>query len=208
LKFSGPLIYGITDSVGYIYYPSFTKDVSDENIDFIMELFKDLKGIIIDIRSNGGGDSENINRIGSRITVKRTLVEYIFYKNGPGHDDFTSAQEVYLNPEGKIQFAGPVAVLTNRYSFSSANFFASRLSVLPNVAIIGDTTAGGGGKPQFYDLPNGWAIRYSSNYALRPDGLNIENGVPPDYLVILNERDRKAGRDTMIEFALSWIHGQ
>lgn len=208
LKFAGPLIYGIYDSVGYIYYSSFTQDISDENIDFLMDQFKDLKGIIIDIRNNGGGDSENIERIQSRITAKRTLVEKIFYKTGTGHDDFSEAQEVYTEPEGKIQFTGPVAVITNRYCFSSANMFASRMSVLPNVVIIGDTTAGGGGKPRFFDLPNGWAVRYSSNYALRPDGLNIENGVPPDFLVILWNIDKKAGRDTLLEFALSWIHDQ
>jgi C-terminal processing protease CtpA/Prc len=82
------------------------------------------------------------------------------------------------------------------------------MSVLPNVAIIGDTTAGGGGNPRYFDLPNGWAVRFSSNYALRPDGLNIENGVPPDYLVILREDDRKMGKDTLIEFALLWINSQ
>jgi hypothetical protein len=208
LKSSGPLIYGIYDSVGYIYYPAFTQDISDENIDDLITLFKDLKGIIIDIRGNGGGDSENINRIQSRLVTQKTLVERIYYKTGPGHEDFSEAQEVFVSPEGKDQFTGPVAVLTNRYCFSSANMFVSRMSVLPNVIIIGDTTAGGGGKPRFFDLPNGWAVRYSSNYALRPDGLDIEKGVPPDFRVILWPMDKLAGRDTLIEFALSWIMSQ
>jgi len=208
LKYSGPLIYSIYDSVGYIFYSSFTLDISDGHMDFLMDQFKHLKGIIIDIRSNGGGDSENIKRIQSRLVTTTTLVENIYYKTGAGHDDFSAAQEVYASPEGKTQFTGPVAVLTNRYSFSSANMFASRMSVLSNVVLIGDTTAGGGGKPRFFDLPNGWAVRYSSNYALRPDGLNIENGVPPDFRVTLWPLDKQAGRDTLIEFALSWIKSQ
>ncbi|MBN2273262.1 MAG: S41 family peptidase [Bacteroidales bacterium] len=208
LKSSGPLLYGIIDSVGYIYYSSFTMDISDEEIDFVINLFKDMKGIIIDIRNNGGGDSENITRIQSRIVTKKTLVELIYYKTGTGHADFSAAQEVYVSPEGKLQFTGPVVVLTNRYCFSSANMFVSRMSVLPNVNIVGDTTGGGGGKPRFFDLPNGWAVRYSSNYALRPDGLNLENGVPPDFRVTLWPIDKRAGRDTLIEFALLWIYSQ
>src|SRR4030042_946984 len=54
LKKEGPLFYGITDSVGYIYYQSFTEDISDKNMDNVISFFEDLKGIIIDVRSNGG----------------------------------------------------------------------------------------------------------------------------------------------------------
>ncbi len=208
LRYAGPLIYGIFDSIGYIYYTAFTQDISDENIDYLIGRFKDLKGIIIDIRNNGGGDSENIHQIQSRLVTQKTLVEKIYYKTGPGHDDFSEPQEVYVIAEGKNRFTGPVAVLTNRYCFSSANMFASRMSVLPNVILIGDTTAGGGGKPRFFDLPNGWAVRYSSNFALRPDGLNIENGVPPGSRVMLSSKDKMAGRDTLIESAILWILSQ
>lgn len=205
IKYSGPLLYNILDDIGYIYIPDFESDVSDKDIDFLVNYFKDTKGLIIDIRSNGGGNSENVNIIESRLLNTRTLVEYIYYKNGPGHNDFTAPQEVHISPDGAVQYTKPIVVLINKESYSSASFFASRMSVLPHVSLIGDTTSGGGGRPKFFDLPNGWAVRYSSNYALRADGLNIENGVPPDFYVELKNEDLLKGEDTIIEYALSFL---
>ena len=208
LKYSGPLLYDKIDSVGYIYCSSFESTVTGANMDFLVGYFKDTKGLIIDIRSNGGGDSENGDVIESRLLSAKTLVEYIYYKNGPGHNDFTSPQELYISPEGDGQYVKPIAILINHDCFSSASFFASRMSVLPHVSLIGDTTSGGAGRPRYFDLPNGWIVRYSSNYALRPDGLNFENGVPPDYRVEMEDSDKVKGIDTIIEYAKSWINSQ
>jgi hypothetical protein len=123
LKYSGPLMYDIIDSVGYVFYRSFESTISEENIDFLINYFKDTKGLIIDIRSNGGGDSENGDIIESRLLITKTLVEYIYYKNGPGHNDFTSPQELYILPKGNAQYTKPIVVLINRDCISSASFF-------------------------------------------------------------------------------------
>jgi C-terminal processing protease CtpA/Prc len=172
----------------------------------LINYFKDTKGLIIDIRGNGGGDSENGDIMESRLLKTKTLVEYIYYKNGPGHNDFTSPQKLYISPKGNAQYTKPIAVLINRDCFSSASFFASRMSVLPHVSLIGDTTSGGAGRPKYFDLPNGWVVRYSSNYALRPDGFDFENGVPPNLWVELKDSDKVKGKDTIIEYAISWIN--
>ena len=205
---SGPLLFGKIDSAGYIMCPEFVSEITDNHIDYVISELKDMNGIIIDIRNNGGGNSENAEKIQSRFINKRTLVEYIYSKTGPGHNDFSEQKKVYLSPEGPEQFLKPVAVLTNWRSFSSASFFASRMSVLPNVVLIGDTTGGGGGRPKFFDLPNGWVVRYSSNYALRPDGLIIENGVPPAFAVTQTQNDIRHNQDPIILRALTWINSQ
>jgi C-terminal processing protease CtpA/Prc len=206
LKYSGPLLYDIIDSIGYVYYTSFESTISGANMDFLVDYFKDTKGLIIDIRVNGGGDSENGDVMESRLVRTKILVEYIFYKNGPGHNDFTSPQALYISPQGSTQYTKPIAVLINRDCFSSASFFASRMSVLENVSLIGDTTSGGAGRPKYFDLPNGWIVRYSSNYALRADGFNFENGVPPDFWVEMKDSDSAKGIDTILEYAISWIN--
>ncbi len=205
IKYSGPIMYEIIDDIGYMYYSSFGDMVTDENIDFLVDYFKNTKGLIIDIRGNQGGADENGNRIQSRMLNEKTLVEYIYYKNGPGHSDFTAPQKLHILPKGTSQYLKPIAVLTNRSCYSSASNFASRMWALPHVSLIGDTTLGGAGRPKFFDLPNGWLVRYSSNYALRVDGYNYENGVPPDYYVELESTDKANGKDAIIEFAISWI---
>lgn len=208
VKYAGSLLYGIIDSVGYVYYESFEMDISESDIDFLVDYFEHTKGLIIDIRNNGGGDSENADVFQSRLLQTKTLVEYIYFKHGPGHDDFTAPQEFHILPGGKKQYTKPIALLINRYSFSSSSFFASRMSVLPHVTLIGDTTGGGAGRPKYFDLPNGWAVRYSSTYALRADGFNFENGVPPDYPVLQRETDRLRKKDAILEFAFNFIRSR
>lgn len=208
LKYSGPLAYNIINSVGYIYYSSFANTVSEADIDFLIDYFKDTKGLIIDIRDNHGGNDGNGKLIESRLLRTKTLVESIYYKNGSGHNDFALPQKLYISPKGNIQYTKPVAVLTNRNCYSASSSFASRMWTLPHVSLIGDTTLGGAGRPKFFDLPNGWIVRYSSTYALRVDGYNYENGVPPDYYIEMDETDIENGEDTIIEYAISWVLSQ
>ncbi|MCL1867451.1 MAG: S41 family peptidase, partial [Paludibacter sp.] len=56
-RIAGGLRYGkIADGqVGYIYYSSFSSGFSGANIASVFQQFADCKGIIIDVRGNGGG---------------------------------------------------------------------------------------------------------------------------------------------------------
>lgn len=203
---SGPLINTVIDSVGYIYYASFGSTVSPVHIDYAIAKFTALqvKGVIIDIRNNGGGNLSNAGRIAGRFADRKRLTYLTYYKNGPGHDDFYDEPiEEYIEPDGPRQFTDkPVIVLTNRRCYSAANFFIQQMRVLPNVTILGDTSGGGGGLPIFSELPNGWRYRFSTTLTTDPDGFNIEHGIPPDVQVDLDPDDEAEGVDTALEEAL------
>jgi C-terminal processing protease CtpA/Prc len=80
------------------------------------------------------------------------------------------------------------------------------MSSLPHVSLVGDTTGGGGGTPHFSELPNGWIYRYSANKSYRPDGLNMDDGIPPDHYVTITKTDSTRWRDTLIEYALDLVN--
>ena len=204
-RFTGPLANRVIDSIAYIYYDSFAREIKPGHIDFLIQDFAALKGMIIDVRSNGGGSSANSRLLASRFADKSRLVSLRLVKKGPAHDDFYDPLEEYLNPGGPMQFTGPVVVLMNRLSYSATNDFILRMSALPHVTLIGDQSGGGGGIPVDYELPNGWQFRFSTTITLRPDGFNVEHGIPPDFIVELDPRDEIYGIDTIIEFALDFI---
>ncbi len=217
-QISGPLHNTIIDSVGYIYYESFSSSVSTSLMNYIIQKFtiKEINslegpvaGIIIDVRNNGGGSISNAFTITNRFAEERTKVADWYYKNGPGHDDFTEPEEKFIEFEGNEdrKFNKPIVVLTNRSSYSSANFFASMMSFLPNVTIMGDQTGGGGGLPINNELPNGWRYRFSSTRTIDANGNNIEFGVEPDISVALDSADRNNGIDTILERAILHIKG-
>lgn len=199
---SGPLLNKMIDSIGYIYCGSFGSTIYPENIDYVLKKFQHLKGIIIDVRDNGGGSTANSDRLASRFTASERVVYFERFKNGPGHDDFSEPRPKYLRPEGPLQFTKPVAVLTNRSSYSAANDFAVIMSALPHVTLIGDTTGGGGGYPYYSELPNGWHYRFSSSQTISVNDLIVEAGIPPDIQSELREDDEIRGIDTILERAL------
>lgn len=199
---TGALRNQIIDTVGFIDYRSFANPVSKADLDFVLARFQNLKGIIIDVRDNGGGSPANAFEIAGRFTDKRRHVYSTLLKNGPGHDDFTESNKVYLEPEGDIRYTGQVVVLCNRKSYSATNDFLSIMTALPNVTIMGDTSGGGGGSPTGYELPNGWAYRFSATQTLLPNGWNTELGIPPDIRVGLDPADEANGVDSVIERAL------
>lgn len=193
--------------VGYIRYASFSSPVSDGQLDYILDQFQHKKGIIFDIRENGGGSVDNVNRIASRFTASTIDIGRQRFRNGSEHNDFSPWMPLQLEPaeEDRTQFLKPIILLTNRSCFSSATFFAMYMKALPNVTIIGDWTGGGGGIPAFTELANGWILRVSNTQTETTDGLNIEGGVPPDIEVELTEEDENQGIDTILEKAFELL---
>ena len=76
----------LEDNVGYIYYGSFSNDISNSGLSQILNRMSICKGVILDFRDNGGGSLTNVDRIASRFFNERTLVGFISHKVGAGHN--------------------------------------------------------------------------------------------------------------------------
>ena len=198
------MLYNIIDSVGYLYIGNFTTEITEDGIREVLDYFSDTKGIIIDVRHNTGGNDRYCKIIANHFFDQKRKVEINHYKTGPGHDDFGSIDQ-YIEPKNGLGIYNPTVILTNRYCYSACNSFVSWMSSLPHVSLVGDTTGGGGGTPHFSELPNGWIYRYSANKSYRPDGLNMDDGIPPDHYITITKRDSTRWRDTLIEYALGLI---
>lgn len=195
----------LEDNVGYVYYGSFSSDIGESNLDQILSRMAVCKGIIIDVRDNGGGSLTNVERIVGRFFNQRTLVGYISHKVGPGHGDFSELHPKYAPSSGRVRYQKPVVVLTNRSCYSATNEFVSIMKHAPRVTVIGDKTGGGSGLPFSSELPNGWSVRFSASPMYNAQKEHIEFGVEPDIYVGLLESDRVKNRDTIIEKARALI---
>ena len=197
----------VIDDVGYIRYGSFLSLIDGERLDRLVDEYRDLNGIIIDIRDNTGGALAYVDTLATRLAQRNgeeeVTVGYVRYKDGPGHNDFTRTFPVKLSEHRS--FNKPVVVLTNRQVYSAANAFAAYMSSLPNVTLVGDVTGGGGGAPYSGELMNGWQFNFSANQLMDLDQEQIENGVAPDIKVDISAEDEAAGRDTILETALDLL---
>lgn len=207
------IIYKILDgNIGYLYYPSFSYNIGETNLDYILAWFKDCDALIIDIRNNGGGNLTNINKFVGRFIRKDTLGGYIRHKTGKGHNDFSKPYPIIYHPapDTRVHWDKPIAVLTNRSSYSAANDFVAVMKTLPNVTIIGAKTGGGGGMPFTYEIPIGWSVRLSTSPVSDADDKSVEDGIEPTEGFSLHAwGDELAnGKDAILNRALSHFSQQ
>jgi len=195
------------NQVGYIAYSDFSNSFTDEDLNYLLNKYKDSKGIIIDIRNNFGGSIDNVFQLTKRFAEEKTLLYRSVVKTGPGHNEFSEPVETWIEPADTslVSYHGKVCVLTNRKVYSAATMFALSMRELPNVTIVGDTTGGGLGLPLGVELPNGWQVHFAGNQMLAVDGTCLELGVPPDIQVDMTDDDMDKGIDTIIETAIQTI---
>jgi len=206
-RIAGGLRYAriANDSVGYIYYESFSSGFSDSNMRYVMTYFKDCKGLIIDVRDNGGGDISNSEQLASYFFTEETVTGYMSHKMGAGHSDFSELVEIKTPAHKTLQWQRPVVVLTNRMSYSATNDFVNRMKIAPNVIIVGDKTGGGGGLPLSSELPNGWLVRFSASPMFNSNKQHTEWGIDPDLQDSIKKSDEIKGIDTIIERGIKEI---
>jgi len=191
----------LDDNIGYVRYESFLTPVGEGNLDECLTYLALCRGLIVDIRNNGGGDLTMAERLAARFVHEKALVGYMQHKTGTAHNDFSSMEPIYLEPSSNVRWHKPVCVLTNRSVFSAANQFAVMMHALPGVTLIGDHTGGGSGLPMSDLLPNGWAVRYSACPMYDKDKLQTEFGIDPDISVGLTDEATAQGIDLIIERA-------
>ena len=189
------------DSIGYIYYGSFSDGFSQTNWLAVLKYFEKCRGIVLDVRNNGGGSMDNAYRLAAPFFTKDTIVGYWQHKSGTDHSAF-SEPEPMMMAESKGYWKGPVVVLCNRRSYSAANFFVSMMRYADNCLILGGISGGGGGMPMSYELPNGWMVRFSSVKMYDRDSVSIEAGIKPHVLANQHSEDK----DDLIEEAVRLIN--
>ena len=171
-------------------------------LDQIMEDFQDLRGVIVDVRVNGGGYDAFSLSIANRFVDEKRLA---YTKHARDGDGKTEPTEVYIKPQGAIQYTGPVAVLTSELTASAAESFTLAMKALPHVATIGDKTEGILSDQLGKELPaNDWFFYLSNEVYTAANGrVYEETGIPADIpWPFLSKRDREREIDGAIELAL------
>lgn len=200
---AGPLRYRmLRDNVGYIRCPSFNNDVSPSHLHEALRYLSTARALIVDVRSNGGGLLTAAESFAAAFCNQPTLVGYMTHKRGPAHNDFSAPQPITIEPSQSLRWQKPVAVLTNRSTYSAANAFTMFMLQMPHVITVGDRTGGGSGMPFSSELPSGWAVRFSASPMYTVAMQHTEFGIDPTVKVDITPSDFQRGVDTIIETAI------
>lgn len=202
---SGRIRYGtLTPDIGYVHVPSFGGTGWADDIDAVLTDLAGVTALVFDVRDNTGGNDLNGRAIAGRFADRERLFRRVQFREGENHSDFTELIDDFVSPAGDVHFPHPVALLTNRRVFSSAESFVLAMRVLPNVITAGDTTGGGSANPEERDLPNGWTFFVSRWLVWTPEGTTFEGvGLSPEFPVWITDEDAAQGVDTILELAIA-----
>ena len=177
--------------------PTFAFDPKD--VDLLMGKVKDSNSLILDLRRNGGGYVDTLERLAGFIFDKDLKIA-----------DLKGRREMkpqISKTRGKDAYQGKLVVLIDGNSGSAAEIFARLIQLEKRGTVIGDVSAGAVMQSKGFSasLSND-AVFYGASITnadvIMSDGKSLEHiGVIPDELIVPTGADLASGRDPVLSKA-------
>ena len=170
----------LSGGIGYVSIWDLSTSGLSDAFDEALEGLGSTRGLIIDLRFNGGGDELLGRRIAGRFAAEELVYSISRYRNGEGHEDLGPEQPRTLEPRGPWRYESPVVVLIGQKTMSSAESLALMLAGCPEVTTMGDRTAGSSANPRRLELEGDIVINLPQWLDLDPEGRPIDAvGIAP-----------------------------
>lgn len=190
-----------TEDIGYLRITEFDEVTVDQYTEAMAELNgHGMKGLILDLRSNPGGDLDAVVEI-SRKILPEGLILYTEDKEG-NRKEYTC--------DGSRELQIPLVVLVNGYSASASEILAGAIQDYNKGTLVGTTTYGKGIVQRIHSLDDGTAIKLTVSAYFTPAGRNIHGiGIEPDIELEYDYEAYEAdGSDNQVDKAIEILEGK
>ncbi|HEY0709735.1 MAG TPA: S41 family peptidase, partial [Polyangia bacterium] len=156
-----------------------------------------VRALVIDLRGNPGGQGAVAIPIAARLVQKPLTLGTLHFRDF--NQTFTASPSLGVQP-----FLGPVVIVTDEGSASTAEMFAAGLQEGGRALVVGDTTLGAVLPSQVESLPGGAIMQYVVADFRTPKGVLLEGrGVQPNRRILETRAALLNGRDPVLEAALA-----
>ncbi|MFJ6137600.1 S41 family peptidase [Kitasatospora sp. NPDC092286] len=208
--------------IGYLRVGSFDDYVEDGSyqqqaaeldraLDALLAGSAGLRGLVIDVRLNGGGSDELGLRIAARLTDRPYPAYTKRARNDPADPSrFTRPQPITVRPAAAPRFTGPVALLTAGTTVSAGETFTMALMERsPRVTRIGENTQGVFSDVMIRLLSAHWAVGLPNEEFLTRDGRTFDGpGIPPQVPTpVFTEKELDTLKDSALTTARRLLGG-
>jgi carboxyl-terminal processing protease len=183
------------DRIGYIKLPKFYADFENENGHFCAEDVRieieklkksNVKGIVLDLRNNGGGSLRDV------VTMSGFFVEEGPMVQVKGRFD---KPDVLNDTDPSVQYSGPLVIMINEFSASASEIMAAAMQDYGRAVIVGTPSYGKGTVQRFFNLDR--AVTRGNSSLVDKDGKPL--GALGDLKVTIQKFFRINGGSTQLK---------
>jgi hypothetical protein len=131
----------LNGNIGYVQFTGFSDFIKEAKptISSAFRFVANSNAIIIDLRTNGGGNPGMVKQVASYFVQERTHLNDIYERRR------NKTKEFWAEPEDadNMKLSMPVYILTSKHTFSAAEDFTYAMQANKRAVIVGDTTGGG-----------------------------------------------------------------
>jgi carboxyl-terminal processing protease len=186
----------LDNNIAYIRLNSFNNTTGEDLHAALKELLaQNPKGLILDLRYNGGGYLNEAILVGSEFLPDGVVA---YEESGDG------TRHAFNVTEGGIATQIPMVMLVNEWSASASEIVAGALQDHQRAQLIGVTTYGKGTVQHMIDLSNNeGGVKVTVARWLTPNERNVTGtGLTPDIEVKISDADAQAGIDSQLNRAV------
>lgn len=194
------------DGLVVITLDAFTQTIASDFLKQLPEMTGVARGIILDLRGNGGGDAEAMANVASAFLDTGINLGKFADRSGSGFELVTTPRLLPLSvptPSRKL----PMVVLTSENTSSAAEILASTLQQQRRARVIGNMTCGCVlAIRNRHTLPDGGVLDVSEFDYKTAEGIRLEGvGITPNETTALTRADLYAKRDGTLERAKTYF---
>ena len=193
--------------IGYLRITDFGENTYDEYKTCLAELEKSgIKGLVIDLRNNGGGMLTTVVSIADTLLPKGNILTIKSEKTGMNQS--YDSDDLFIDV--------PVCVIVNENSASASEVLAGALKDHKRATLVGEKTYGKGVVQSMINFDDGSAFKVTTSKYYTPSGECIDQkGIIPDVEVALDEEYKyysvdliPEGKDIQLDAAIEQVSMQ
>ncbi|HWO73814.1 MAG TPA: S41 family peptidase, partial [Dehalococcoidia bacterium] len=189
------------NNLGYIQILEFSRRTAQEIETAVRQMLQQgIRGLIIDVRYNGGGLLDTTVSTADLFLDSGTILI---------ERDANGKETSFVAKQGQVAPNIPIVILQNRFSASASEVLAAALQENGRATLVGEKSFGKGTVNSPRQLSDGGALYVTIAEWLTPSGTLINNvGIRPDIEVLPTDDDIDQRRDPQLYRAVDVLLGQ
>ena len=196
----------LKESISIVRLDAFTSLTAAE-FGRALESLTAARGLVLDLRDNGGGESEAMLDVLSAFAPANSIIGRFIDRHGRIVAELQTRSAMMSSAARIVHLTQPLIILTSPKTASAAEIFVAALREKVRARVIGENTCGCVlGTRGAHKLPDGGALVFSELDYRTIAGARLEGtGLTPDELLKLTRRDLQTNRDPLLERAINLL---